>query len=311
MKWSVIRLRNFLTSVWFLWPRDSLQCTVCLVWRCRNVSRIVWSFLIIPLLRAMTRHHSSQHSYSAMVALVPAAVTQNPVTRCHETFALQEFLNKRCHEDFIQIVRREYHYHRLSPSVISNNTTHRAHLTITMSLQCLASVDQSGLSKPLSTNQITRSGPGLHLAAILAAHGEAAPSLTSRHWMLSHSDIPPHKNCIEIHLSTRLSEVLSERVSFSQNKHEKFIFSLNAKVKVHVSCGEGKSKLYRPQVRRISRQMAPSLKSNLCRRGVMHNLPATWRYNQFKIEIFFLNLHPKPAIFVIIQVTMWRIALTV
>ena len=101
-------------------------------------------------------------------------VTQNPVTRCHETFALQEFLNKRCHEDFIQIVRREYHYHRLSPSVISNNTTHRAHLTITMSLQCLASVDQSGLSKPLSTNQIARSGPGLHLAAILAALGEAA-----------------------------------------------------------------------------------------------------------------------------------------
>ena len=90
--------------------------------------------------------------------------------------------------------------------------------------------------------------------------------------MLSHSDISTHKNCIEIYLSTRLLEILSERVSFSQNKHEKFIFSLNAKVKVHVSCGEGKSKLYRPQVRRISRQMAPSLKSNLCRKGVMHNL---------------------------------------
>ena len=210
--------------------------------------------------------------------LVPAAaVTQNPVTRCHETFALQEFLNKRCHEDFIQIVRREYHYHRLSPSPISNNTTDTGP---TSPLQCHSSVWL------LLTNQgsVSRSPPIRSLAQARAYTWRQCwrhtvkllPDIrTLDVVMFSHSDIPAHKNCIEIHLLTRLLEVLSERVSFSQNKHAKFIFSLNAKVKVHVSCGEGKSKLYRPQVRRISRQMAPSLKSNLCRRrGVMHNLPA-------------------------------------
>ena len=152
------------------------------------------------------------------------------------------------------------------------------HTGPTSPLQCHSSV------WPLLTNQgsVSRSPPIRSLAQARAytwrqywRHTVKLLSLTSRHWVLSQSDIPSHKNCIEIHLLTRLSEVLSERVSFSQNKHEKFIFSLNAKVKVHVSCGEGKSKLYRPQVRRISRQMAPSLKSNLCRRGVMHNLPAT------------------------------------
>ena len=200
-----------------------------------------------------------------------AAVTQNPVTRCHETFALQEFLNKRCHEDCVQIVRREYHYHRLSPSPISNNTQHTQgpphHYNVTL---------VSGSCWPIRTqwaalHQSDRSlRPGLTLGGNLSVTGWSC-SLTSGHWMLSHSDIPAHKNCIEIHLLTRLLEVLSERVSFSQNKHAKFIFSLNAKVKVHVSCGEGKSKLYRPQVRRISRQIAPSLKSNLCRRRGVSN----------------------------------------
>ena len=129
-----------------------------------------------------------------------AAVTQNPVTNCHETFALQEFLNKWCHEDFIQIVRHEYHYHRLSQAPISNNTMIH-HYNVT---QDVWPTNQSGLGLFLSANEIARSGPGLHLAASLAALGEAALWHPRTLLLLSSSSV--NKNCIEIHLSTRIQE---------------------------------------------------------------------------------------------------------
>ena len=243
--------------------------------------------------------------------VLAAAVTQNPVTRCHETFALQEFLNKRCHEVFVQIVRREYHYHRLSPSPISNNTTDTGpphHYNVTL---------VSGSCWPIRTqwaalHQSDRSlRPGLTLGGNLSVTGWSC-SLTSGHWMLSHSDIPAHKNCIEIHLLTRLLEVLSERVSFSQNKRSLYSVwmqrskSMSVVVKGRVSYIDLKSGEFHVKLLQVSRAICAGEGES-----VMHNLPAaTWRYNQFKIEIFFSNLHPKPAIFVIIQVTMWRIALT-
>lgn len=96
----------------------------------------------------------------------------------------------------MNIIITGYHHPQ---SVITQYT--RPNSPLQCHSECLAA-DQSGPSVPLSANQIARSGPGLHLAALLAAPGEAAlwcPDTECCHTLTSLA----RKTCIEIHLSTR------------------------------------------------------------------------------------------------------------
>ena len=122
----------------------------------------------------------------------------------------------------MNIIITGYHHPQ---SVITQYT--RPNSPLQCHSECLGPLSQSGPRVWLSTNQITRSAPGLHLAAILAALGEAAlwhPDTECCHTLTSLA----HKNCIQVYLSTRFIEtILYERVmSFSQNKREKFIYSV-------------------------------------------------------------------------------------
>ena len=136
------------------------QCTLR---RCRNVSRIVWSFLIIPH-SGMTRHHPPAGIPTVQWSPAPlAAVTPNPVTNCHETFALQESLNRWCQDKFIQtvgtnIIITDYHN---SQSVITEHTRPNTPLSVSLRVSgSWTNHSQVSLSPPIRALGGTRGVPG-------------------------------------------------------------------------------------------------------------------------------------------------------
>ena len=113
-----------------------------------------------------TPSHPCWHSYSAMVARSAGcseAVTPNPVTNCHETFALQESLNRWCQDKFIQtvgmnIIITDYHN---SQSVITQHTRPNTPLSVSLRVSgSWTNHSQVSLSPPIRALGGTCGVPG-------------------------------------------------------------------------------------------------------------------------------------------------------